>query len=186
MIEALSGLLNTVKQTSPAVFLGLAIASGILLFSGNDTLTTLGLLEFKTSNVQFIGASFILSISIMSSHCLFAVFGLIKALFKDYQKKQKRKALLDAKRKTLEKLTPDEKAYLAPYILQQESSQYFSLEDGVAGELIAKGILHQTSTLGDVIDGFAYSIQPWVREHLKNNPELLKGATPNIQKFSRW
>ena len=73
-------------------------------------------------------------------------------------------------------MTPDEKAYLVPFVLQQENTQYFLIEDGIAGGLIAKGVLYRSSNVGSLVSGWAHNIQPWAREYLTEHAELLEGA----------
>lgn len=186
MIEAFSGFLSAIKQTSPVIFTGLAIASGIVLFGGGELIVAIGLHEFRETNKPYIGGCFVLSLSIVFAQLATGAFGLIKAQFLEWQKSKNSKKVIAAKKADLVNLTPDEKAYLAPYILEQETTQYFLMEDGIKGSLEAKGILYRASNMGDLIDGWAYNLQPWAREHLQNNPELLEGFTQNLQKRSRW
>ncbi|MBW3513259.1 superinfection exclusion B family protein [Shewanella sp. NKUCC01_JLK] len=186
MIEAVSGLLSSIKQTSPVVFTGLAIASGIVLFSNGDLITTIGLSEFRDANKQYIGGSFVLSSSIIFAQAVTGLLGFIKALFAKWQKSRRTKKAMESRKKDLVNLTPDEKAYLTPYVLGQETTLYFLMEDGIKGSLEAKGILYRASSMGDMVTGWAYNIQPWAREHLQSNPDLLEGFTPNMQRHSRW
>jgi hypothetical protein len=44
---------------------------------------------------------------------------------------------------------------------------------------VAKGILYQASSVGRMLTGMAYNIQPWPREYLSKNPHLLEGANPD-------
>ena len=87
----------------------------------------------------------------------------------------------------LDNLTPDEKTYLAPYVLEEVTSQVFELEDGIAGGLVAKNIIYRSSNLGNVLEGFPYNMQPWARDYLHQHLELLQGAAarPN-QRDRHW
>ncbi|WP_281212778.1 super-infection exclusion protein B [Shewanella insulae] len=186
MIEAFSGLLSSIKQTSPVIFTGLAIASGIVLFGSGELIATIGLNEFRDANKPYIGGCFVLSLSIVFAQTITGAFGVAKALIAKWQKSRSSKKAMESRKADLVNLTPDEKAYLAPYVLGQETTQYFLMEDGIKGSLEAKGILYRASNMGDMVTGWAYNIQPWAREHLQNNPNLLEGFTPNMRRHSRW
>lgn len=82
------------------------------------------------------------------------------------------------RRQSLLALTPDEKAYLAPFVLEHQNTQYHTLQDGVAAGLVAKNILYLPSTMGRKLTGFAHNIQPWAKEYLVKNRQLLEGANP--------
>lgn len=164
----------------------MSIASGIVLFGSGDLITTIGLNEFREANKPYIGGCFVLSLSIVFSQTLTGIFGVAKSLVAKWQKTKNSKKAMEARKADLVNLTPDEKAYLAPYVLGQATTQYFLMEDGIKGSLEAKGILYRASNMGDMVTGWAYNIQPWAREHLQNNPNLLEGFTPSMQRHSRW
>lgn len=186
MLETLSGLLSSIKQTSPVIFTGLAIASGIVLFGSGELITTIGLNEFRDTNKPYIGGCFVLSLSIAFAQAITHVFGFAKTQFNKWKRAKDSEKAIQARKADLINLTPDEKAYLLPYVVGQKTTQYFLMEDGVKGSLEARGIIYRASCMGDMLKGWAYNIQPWAREHLQKNQELLEGATPNKQKYSRW
>jgi hypothetical protein len=179
MIEAISDLLSSIKQTSPVVFTGAAIACGIILFGQEKFLSQLGLLEFRDIYKSHIGATFIFSISLVSSQAVVALYKYIR---------KRLSWSLNSKRRieSLSKLTPDEKAYLVPFIHEQKTTQYFLMDDGVKGSLEAKNILHRASNMGDLVNGWPYILHPWAKEHLEMNPNLLDGFNQNARKHSRW
>jgi hypothetical protein len=96
------------------------------------------------------------------------------------------KLKLEQRKKSLHELTADEKAYLIPYVLENQNTQYFLLEDGIAGGLQAKTIIYRASNLGSLVGGWAFNIQPWARDYLKEHPELLQGANPNPPSPRGW
>jgi hypothetical protein len=49
----------------------------------------------------------------------------------------------------------------------------------VVGGLVAKAVLYQSSSVGRMLTGLAYNMQPWAREYLAQNPHLLEGANPD-------
>ena len=77
-------------------------------------------------------------------------------------------------RRVLRDLTPEEKAVLAEYIRDDAGTQYFSIRDGVVQGLQAKGVLYRASVVSRGRDiEFAFNIQPWAREYLRENQHLL-------------
>lgn len=45
--------------------------------------------------------------------------------------------------------------------------------------------------MGSVLEGFAYNLQPWARDYLNDNPQLLDGhvgepMTPQEKLHSQW
>ena len=181
MIDVFSGLLSSNKQTSPVIFSGLAIASGIVLFGNGQLINTIGLDEFRASNKSYIGGCFVLSLSIVFAQTITGLFGFAKAQIAKKQKRRKKEKAMESRKADLVNLTPDEKAYLAPYVLGELTTQYFLMEDGTKGSLEARGILYRASSMGDMVTGWAYNIQPWAKEHLQNNPNLLEGLTPKVK-----
>ncbi len=179
MIEAFSGLLSSMKQTSPVMFLGLSIATGIILFSGDSMIADLGLEKFRSNNKGYIGVIFLGSLSILLSHIAFNLVNIGRKQYKEHQSKIKKQEELKEQEKQLYKLTPDEKAYLIPYVVTDENTQYFPIQDGVAGGLEAKSMIYSSSNIGNALDGFAYNIQPWVKDYLQEHPDCLEGANPN-------
>lgn len=179
MLETLASLLSAIRQTSPIIFLGLSIATGIIIFVPNDIAEALGLSDLRMHYRAHFGFAFVVSISIVFAQCLWGAARFAATLLKTFRESRKAKQAMQEREKMLHDLTPDEKAYLAPYILDKENTQYFLIEDGIAGGLEAKGIIYQARDVGDMIEGFAYNLQPWVRNYLKQKPHLLEGANPN-------
>jgi len=150
-----------------------------MLFIGDDFVKTLGLFDFREQNRGYIGLVFIVSLSIVLAHLFWQAGKSLSSFMKGILDARKAKKNLEEKKRQLHDLTPDEKAYLSPYILDDENTQYFAPQDGIACGLAAKGILYQASEIGNLLTGFAYNIQPWVRKYLKQNQYLLEGANPN-------
>jgi len=186
MLEAWSGFLGALKQTSPTVFLGLAFSCGLILFGNVDLLENLGLLEFRNSNKGYIGTVFVGSASLVVAQSIAQCGKFILSVFK--QQRERKKIELDLKnsQKMLHELTPDEKAYLVGYIFQDKGTQYFLIEDGIAQGLAAKQIIYRASQIGNMVDGWAFNIQPWARDYLRANKNLLEGFNPHPQGPPRW
>jgi hypothetical protein len=177
MIEIFSGLIASLKQTSPAIFGGLAIASGIVLFTSGDFVDSIGLSEFKSLNLPLIGGAFVISISILAAQFISKAFTWMKSKIERYGEKKSSERRRKLEIEELSKLTPDEKSYLLPFIEEQKASINFRMEDGIKSSLTNKGIIYQANGIGGMLSGLAYNIQPWAREHLNSNKHLLVGAS---------
>ena len=92
---------------------------------------------------------------------------------------------LGADQQMLQRLTADEKAYLAPFIKKGKAMQRFNMEDGIAGSLNARGIIFCGAKVFDHVTGAEYALSPWAREYLSANPSLLNGAS-KIDPSSRF
>ena len=83
--------------------------------------------------------------------------------------------VLRAQKDCLYKLTPEEKGYLVPFIFGLQNTINVGMDDGVMAGLRFKGITYLAASVGDMLHGFAFNLQPWAREYLENNKNLLEG-----------
>jgi len=74
--------------------------------------------------------------------------------------------------KTLVRLTPQEKEYVAKYIAEDKTSMAWPLEDGVIQILAQQAVVIQASNIGRLMSGVEYAIQPWVRKVLEKHNDL--------------
>lgn len=89
---------------------------------------------------------------------------------------RERKRLLSL-RQVLSTLTSEEKGYLSAYIDGGRTTIHFQVDDGIIGGLLARKIVFRSSNMFDLVDGVPYNLQPWAREQLESNRQLLDGAT---------
>lgn len=157
-------------ETIPAVLLlMLAAATGTVLFAPASLLEKLFLDQFRAAYGIYVGVTFLLLVALLASRIVLAT----ARLFSQFQSSRK---IRSDRTMALEQLTPEEKGYLAAYIIEQKNTVYVGLEDGVKGGLVSKKICHLSSRMVDFLDGAAFNLQPWAREHLSANPHLLEGA----------
>lgn len=174
MIETVAAALVLVKEIGMRIATAtIAITAGTILFAPPSVLSALGLTDFMLDNRGFLGLLFLLSLGTLTVLFLQSLSSLISSERAEHLRERSTE---QRRVEVLMDLTPSEKAYLLPYIRDQEGTQYFSLTDGVAGGLVAKGILFRASNLGSMKTGFAYNLQPWARRQLAKNPKLLRGA----------
>lgn len=152
----------------PAKYLfAISIATGILLFSDQEFLVKLGLLEFKSNYNSIIGAVFLISSVFVVTH--FIIFA--------YSKVKKRVNWFRTKRrgiKRLKDLTHQEKGILSFYIDKNTRTQSLDYTDGRVSELEWHKIIYRTSQLSKLGTYFDYNIQPWAWDYLKKHRSLLK------------
>lgn len=179
MWEAIGSLLTTLRQSSPVVLLGISIASGAILFIPEEFAAIFGLSGFRHQYRAYIGGLLIVSSSLVLAQLFWRLCETLKSKWDNSRR------LADMKR-SLHDLTPDEKAYLSPFILANENTQYFLIEDGIACGLEDKHILYRPSEIGNMSDGFAFNMRPWARKYLKKKLSLLEGANPEPNDPRDW
>ena len=170
MFESIGSVLSGIKQAGPVVLMGVAIATGIGVFATDGFIAQLGLLELRNQHRAYVGGAFILSGAMLGAQGLAAVAQMAR-------RRYRRHRLEAQSREALHALTPDEKAYLLPFVLGGQTRTVFRAQDGVAGGLIAKKILYQSSTIGSMLSGFAHNLQPWARSTLKSTRTCWKART---------
>jgi len=180
MLDKITGFADYFRKI-PAVFL-VAIISvlGMILFLSEETAKILAVEGFREKYRVFLGPALLLTVS-------FLVARSFTFLRQEYIKKEN----LKTRKEALHQLTPEEKGYLVPYIEGRKNSIYVGIDNGIMSGLEAKRITYRASSMGNLLDGFAFNLQPWAREYLEENPHLLDGyagnpVTPRHKLFSTW
>ncbi len=150
----------------PGVFL-VAIVSvlGLILFLPEETAKTLAVGGFRDKYRVYLGPVFLLTVSFC-----------IARLYLSFMQGHKEKKGLKQHQEMLQQLTPEEKGYLVPFILEQKNSVYVGMDDGVMAGLVAKGITYRAASEGTLLEGFAHNLQPWARSYLKQHANSLDGS----------
>jgi hypothetical protein len=160
-----SKLVDWLKLPTKA-FVGLALASGILIFSSAQLLTHLGLVNFVSTYRPYLGAVFIFGISFTLVYCLSSVFTVIQPwVTQTYNIHKYKKRMYD--------LTPEEKKILSSYISRQTLSQPLDIRSGVVSSLVSAGIIYRATSVGTFTE-FEFVIHPWARKFLKKYPHVLE------------
>lgn len=179
MLETVTTFLTAIKQTTPVILLGVVIAASVGVFGSDGLMASLGLAELRTQYRPYLGGTLVLASSVLIAQGLAAIGRLVPSYLEKRRKKRRAAEALAQMQDALHSLTPDEKAYLLPFAIEEQNTLYFQIEDGVAGGLVAKHILFRSSNIGHMRSGFAHNIQPWAREYLVGNRHLLEGANPS-------
>ena len=156
---------------APHVFFGLALASGLLLFTPASLASALGLTPLLSNYRVWVGAVFLVSISVSVSAALAGLLNAFSPALRDRWNERQW-------RKELQVLTPPEKEILSEYVRDNTSTLPQPISNGVVGGLVGKGILYRASNVGHPgSTSFDYNLQPWAWRHLRQHPELV-GVVP--------
>lgn len=165
IIAEISDAIKTVAQIAVKPLLAVAIGAGAILYAPPTVVAAAGLTDLLTKYRMWIGLALLASCAFLCAHGLSWIFGFIAAALDGVRMRKVR-------RKWLTTLTPDEKAILTPYIREQAASVTYSLNDGAVRGLEGKGILYRASSVSYGLE-FPFNMQPWAREILSSEPELL-------------
>ena len=161
MIDKLTNLTDYFRKIPAAFLVAIISVLAMILFLPEEVAKTLAIAEFRVSFSKFLGPAFLLTLSF----CVARIFMFFR---EDYVQKQN----LKIKQKSLQQLTPEEKGYLVPYIIQQKNTIYVGVDDGIMSGLVLKRIAYRASNTGDVLRGFAFNLQPWARDYLNEKSHL--------------
>lgn len=165
MIEA-KQVFDWLKLSGKQAFI-LCVISSIILFSGDELLSILALVEAKKNLQIWIGLVWLISVSVLLAEIIFPAYNWVSRKIKLYfnLKKYQRR---------LHDLTVEEKELLSEYIDRNTRTTSIKYSNGVAKELESAMIIRRASNMAHYHDVFPYNIQPWAWEYLTKNPDLLK------------
>ena len=164
MMEKLTGFADYFRKIPAAFLVAIVSVLGLILFLPEEYAKTLAVDGFRNEYRVFLGPAFLLTLSF----CAARVFNFF---MQGYRQKQ----ALKRRQETLHSLTPAEKGYLIPYIEERQNTVNVGMDDGVMAGLRSKGITYLAANMGDLLNGFAFNLQPWAREYLEKTPQLLGG-----------
>lgn len=159
MLEWFGPFVTAIKNAGPLLYAAALIAALLLLFLPEPIVTQIGLTDFRVAYRRELGATLILSASLLAVQASFGVGQFGKGLWKEWEFNRSARA-------TLRELTAAEKEFLRPYIVDGQNTKYVSIYDGVANGLQAKGIIYRASQLS--VPGtpgvlFPWNLQPYAR-----------------------
>jgi hypothetical protein len=156
-------------KLSPKYLAAIGIFAGGLLFTPQSFTETLGLLTIIGKYRPWIGLVFFLTIALLAAHAFDPIVKYIKGSWNG----RKVRKLMEER---LHNLTPDEKAIMRGYILQDSRTQYLRPDDGVVSGLQSAKVIYQASQVGGAGFSFrfAFNIQPWAWDYLNKHRELIE------------
>ncbi|WP_433943477.1 superinfection exclusion B family protein [Paenibacillus sp. SN-8-1] len=166
MEAIITKILGVAKYTNK-FFIIVAVGSAILLFSSKSFVDNLGLLQFTKDNKQFIGMAFLVSAVVSVANIISFVYQKVTKSI-SYNKRMKKR------KERLHQLNPIEKKILLYYFVNGTNTQLLAINDGTVRELEGNRIIQRASDISRAGVKFPYNLNPWAREYITNNPNLLK------------
>jgi hypothetical protein len=170
MVAEITKALLEFLRLAPRYLIALGAAAAFLLFSSEPTLKRIGLVEFTKSNRPILGVILVGSVALF---VVWAGAGGINAVRRWWHKRKFYRHIIQR----LHRLTEDEKQILRYYIAANSRANTLRIDDGVVQGLVADGIIHQSASLGNMIEGFAHNIDDFAWDYLHGYPNLLEGRT---------
>nr|WP_315289730.1 super-infection exclusion protein B [Serratia proteamaculans] len=164
-MEKISGIADLLMKIPAAVLVMVVIALSLILFLPEGAAQAIYVDGFRKSFGVFIGPAWLLTIAFSGGR-----------LFHHVMEKRRQAQQLVQLKNSLEELTPEEKGYLLPYIVNGENSIYVGIQDGIMAGLQKKGITYRASSMGDQMNGFAFNLHSWARQYLVENEHILNHA----------
>ena len=143
-----------------SVAIGIVVA--IVLFSPDSIMNQLGFLKYRDEGKPYFGAVLLVCIALTIASGI----GAVGSKINDYR-------FLRARKKRLHRLSVEEKQILRAYIEGQTRSLMLDITSGVVNGLEQETIIYRSSSLGHLMSGFAYNIQPWAWDYLNEHRDLL-------------
>ena len=159
-----------ILKLAPRYLVSLGIIAALFLFVPDRTLKWFGIFDFAQHNRAWFAVAFIVTGVLFGVDRSIAVFGWIR------HKKTVTK-FSEARLRRLHSLTEDEKQILRFYLAKQTRANVLRIDDGVVQGLVSAGIIYRSTTLGNVLEGFAHNISDFAWEYHHHHAELLDGAT---------
>ncbi|OYW38938.1 MAG: hypothetical protein B7Z35_05795 [Hydrogenophilales bacterium 12-61-10] len=180
MIEKLAEAINALHRIPTQLLLVAGLAAGFILFIPEFLATTLAVDGFRKEYRVFLGPGLVLVAAWLLARLFIAATGHLR------ERENLRKLM-----EQLNDLTSQEKGYLATFIVAGNTTIYVAMDDGIIGGLRARNIVYRSSNIFTQLNGIPYNLQPWAREHLSENPQLLEGAegrpqTPREKLRTSW
>ena len=169
-------------KLAPRYLIALGIMAAVLLFTSHELLERLGVAEFAQNNRANLGLALIVTVSLFIVSVASDAIGFTKKWWR-------KRALYRRMVNRLQCLTEDEKQILRFYLAENTRANMLRIEDGVVQGLKADGIIYQSASLGNVLEGFAHNINDLVWDYLHVHPHLLEGTTDTYRtdkRRSRW
>lgn len=158
-----SDIVDAYKKIPTSLFFAIGFVLALILFSPDSWIDKFSLSEFRVNYRVWLGPAFLFVLAILVSRA----FTFISESVVGFQIKRERL-------NNLKTLTRDEKEYLRVFVENDTATISREISDGIIDSLESKGIVYRTSSLSSYWKTFPYSLQPWARKYLKEQPKLLE------------
>lgn len=167
-MEWLSSIGELLKKI-PHLAAPFAIASGIVLFAGEETLKPLGLVEFRENGKPYLGAVFLVSLAIVICQFFACAFAWARGHYRHYLARCEIMARLKC-------LTKEEKKLLGGYLKGQTRTLAFDRENGVVAGLVKAGVLYPAVGVADIF-AFPINVGDVAWQYINKHPHLVSHGT---------
>ena len=157
-------------KLAPRYLIALGVMAAILLFAAEVFLKFIGVFEFAQDNRPMLG----LTLVVTGALFMVSVAGDGISFVKGWWRKR---GFYRRVTDRLNCLTEDEKQILRFYIAKQTRANVLRYDDGVVQGLVSDGIIYQSASLGNMLEGFAHNISDFAWDYLNVHPHLLEGTT---------
>lgn len=148
------------------VLWGLLLIAGLVLWGPPWFVDGLGLQAFIDAYRMWLGAAFLLLVAATFPNAIH--WAGTKALGWVTERRA-----MKARRARLHNLSRDEKVVLRFYLKNNVRTQTLDMADGVAPALENAWIIYRASNLSQGYTDFAYNIQQWALDYIREHPEVL-------------
>lgn len=181
MIESFTKPFLELLKLTPRYLVALGAASAFLLFSPDNILKALSIYDFAQNYRPWLSIVLIIATALLIVTIAIEITKWIKRWW--YEKK-----FYNRMHERLNSLTENEKQILRFYIAQQSKTNVLRLDDGIVQGLVSQGIIYRATSLGNMLEGFAYNISDFAWDYLNLYPHLLEGTTNTCRtdKVRRW
>ena len=166
MFEAAGAVITAVLRIGAPIYGGVLIVTSFLLFLPEAIVQKIGFADIVETWRSYIGIIFLASLALLASS---GISVLSQSVGNSLNNRRLQQLMLE----TLRMLTEDEKNFIRPFIINGENTRNAPIDSGIAGGLLAKGIIYRSSNIGHVFAGFSYNLQPISRKLLSENLDLL-------------
>lgn len=167
--ELFKHILEALKL-APKYLVAVGIVLTFLLFGPRELLQALGVQDVAKDYRSVVGVGLLLCGAILGVGVVQTVYAPLRRIFKRWQF---RRHIFQR----LKRLTEDEKQILRFYIANQSRSNKLRFDDGIVQGLANDRIIFRASSIGSLVDGFAFNINNVAWDVLNKDQTLLDGTT---------
>lgn len=157
-------------KLAPRYLVAVAIVTGVLLFFPASWLEKISLYGFANDYRQWLGFAFLISTTLWVVTIALSTWEAIAG--KLLQRSVRQHVI-----RRLTSLTEDEKQILRYYLAKNTRANMLKVDDGVVQGLVVDRIIYRSTSMGNILEGFAHNITDFAWDHLHANPKLLNGTT---------
>lgn len=144
------------------------LCDSLLLFLPEKFLKKIYLDNLKEQLGLWLGIIFIFAISVIAVTVIATIYQWVKHYYNESK-------LTKVREESLLKLYPAEREVVIEMYTSTSRSIVLPIESTVATVLLGLKIIQRGSSVGHILTGFPYFLQPWVITYLDEHPEYYQG-----------